>query len=69
MDSPLHAQGLLLYAVRDSRMSPMKKKKPQTLQEFAQMGGKARAKKLSKTRKKEIATKAAEDRWKQSRKK
>jgi hypothetical protein len=39
------------------------KRKPLTLQEFARMGGKARAKGLPAKRRKEIAAKAAAARW------
>jgi hypothetical protein len=39
-------------------------KKPLTVQEMAGMGGKARAKKLSAKRRKEIARKGAAARWK-----
>ena len=34
-----------------------------TLQEFRSLGGKARAKSLSKKRRREIATKGSESRW------
>jgi hypothetical protein len=38
-------------------------KPPMTVSEMASMGGKARAKNLSKKRRKEIAKKAADARW------
>lgn len=38
-------------------------KPPMTVAEMASMGGKARAKNLSKKRRKEIAKKAADARW------
>lgn len=41
----------------------MKKKKPITVQDMAAMGGKARAKALSKERRKEIAKNAIQKRW------
>jgi hypothetical protein len=43
----------------------MAAKKPLTVQEFARLGGKARAKKLGKERLKESARKAAQARWAQ----
>jgi hypothetical protein len=39
------------------------KTKPMTVQEFAALGGKARAKGLTAKRRKEIAAKAAAARW------
>ena len=41
----------------------MTKKKEMTVRELAAMGGKARAKKLTKKRRKEIAVKAITTRW------
>ena len=48
-------------------ISPMAKKKPKnnpaTLEEFRSLGGQERAKKLTKARRKQIATAAARARW------
>lgn len=41
----------------------MEEKKPTTVKELATMGGHARAKSLSKKRRKEIAEQAAQTRW------
>ena len=41
----------------------MKKKQPMTISEMGRLGGKARAKKLSAARRKEIAQKAIRTRW------
>jgi hypothetical protein len=44
-------------------------KRPLTIQEFARMGGHARAKKLSETQRKESARCAAQARWAKAKKK
>lgn len=46
----------------------MKKKKPVTVKDLAAMGGKARAKALSKERRAEIARNAVQKRWEKKRK-
>ena len=49
-------------------MAKEREKAPLTVKEMASMGGKARAKGLSKKRRKEIASEAAKKRWAEAKK-
>jgi hypothetical protein len=49
----------IIFLWHDAAMA----KRPLTIQEFARMGGHARAKKLTETQRKESARRAAQARW------